>query len=71
MTSSEKLLLFALECARPHQVEALLAIANSKGLPLSEFVARSLAERLNGLSQDDPLWAKQEFLKLGIDLENL
>jgi hypothetical protein len=71
MTASEKLLLFALEAARADQVEALLAIAGNKGVPLSELVTQSLAEKLSGMVEADRLWAKQEFLKLGIDVENL
>jgi len=71
MISSEKLPLFALEAARPDQVEALLSIAGNKGVPLAELVTRGLAEDLAGLSQTDRLWAKQEFLELGIDLEDV
>ena len=71
MTDSEKLLLFALEAALPHQVEALLSIPGNKGVPLAELVTRGLAENLAGLSEEERLWAKQEFLKLGIDVENL
>ena len=65
MTDSEKLLLFALEAALPHQVEALLSIAGNKGVPLAELVTRGLAENLAGLSEEERLWAKQEFLSLG------
>ena len=50
MTDSEKLLLFALEAALPHQVEALLSIAGNKGVPLAELVTRGLVENLAGLS---------------------
>jgi hypothetical protein len=71
MTSSEKLLLFALESARPDQVEALLSIANNKGLPLAELIARGLAEKLAGLSEDDRLKTIRQFKKIGIDLKDL
>src|SRR5262249_32218583 len=71
MTDSEKLLLFALEAALPHQVEALLSIAGNKGVPLAELVTTGLAENLAALSEEGRLWAKQEVLKLGSDVENL
>jgi hypothetical protein len=71
MTDSEKLLLFALEAARPDQVEALLAIGNNKGLPLAELVARGLAEKLAGLSEDDRPETIRQFKQIGIDLKDL
>jgi hypothetical protein len=43
MTASEKLLLFALEAARPEQVDALLALALAKGVPLAELVDEALS----------------------------
>jgi len=67
MTGSERLLLFALEAARPDQVEALLAIAGNKGEPLAELVAGSLAEKLAGLAEADRLDAIQHFKQMGID----
>jgi len=45
MTASEKLLLFALEAARPDQIDAVVAIAGNKGEPLAELVTRSLVEK--------------------------
>jgi hypothetical protein len=71
MTASEKLLLFALEAALPHQVDALLAIADNKGLPLSELVTQRLAEKLAGMAEADRLWPLEEVLKLEIDLEDV
>jgi hypothetical protein len=38
MTDSDKLLLFALEAALPEQVDALLALAEAKGVPLAELI---------------------------------
>ena len=70
MSNPEKLLLFALEACRPDQIDALLAIARGKGLPLSELVIRSLAEKLAGLSEADRLDAIQQFKQMGIDLEH-
>jgi hypothetical protein len=74
MTSSEKLLLFALESACPDQVEALAI----KGVPLSELVTQSLAEKLYrilkdsaGLAEADRLDAIQQFKQMGIDLEEV
>jgi len=60
-----------LEAVRPHQVEALIDIAEKEGQSLCEVVQRALARRLANLSEDDRFWATQEFRKLGIDLENL
>jgi hypothetical protein len=71
MTSSEKLLLFALEAARPDQVEALLALADNKGRPLAELVARGLAEKLAGMTEAERLEVFQQFKQIGINLEDL
>jgi len=71
MSDSEKLLLFALEACRPDQIDALLAIAKGKGVPLSELVTRSLAEKLAGMTEADRLDALQQFKQMGIDLEDL
>ena len=70
MSDSEKLLLFALESCRPDQIDALLAIAKGKGVPLSELVTKALAEKLAGLSEADRLDAIQQFKQMGIDLEH-
>jgi len=43
----------------------LLAIAGNKGLPLSELVTRSLAEKLAGLSEADRLEAIGQFRQMG------
>jgi hypothetical protein len=40
MIASEKLLLFALETARPNQMYKLIAIADHKCLALADLVAR-------------------------------
>ena len=70
MSNPEKLLLFALESCRPDQIDALLAIAKGKGVPLSELVTKALAEKLAGLSEADRLDAIQQFKQMGIDLEH-
>ena len=38
MINSEKLFLLALESATPAQLEALLALAEAKGVPLAELI---------------------------------
>jgi len=71
MFAFEKRLLFALEAARPDQIEALLAIAGNRGEPLADLVAGSLAEKLAGLAEADRLDAIQQFKQMGIDLEEV
>lgn len=41
-TNSLKLLLFALEAARPDQIDQLLALAEAKGVPLAELIDGAL-----------------------------
>jgi hypothetical protein len=70
VTNTDKLLMFAMEAARPEQIEALLEISRTKGRPLSVMVvevARIVMDRL-------PWEERQEVIAQfkaedGIDLE--
>jgi hypothetical protein len=42
MTDSDRLLLFALESARPDQIDELLAIARDRGVPLAEVIDEAI-----------------------------
>jgi hypothetical protein len=57
MTDSDKLLLLALESARPDQIDKLLAIACNKGVPLAEVIDeainRWLDKELEELEDED------------------
>ena len=60
-----------MEAAHPDQIGALLAIANTKGLQLSELFTQSLAAKLAGLAEADRLDGIGQFKQMGIDLQDL
>ena len=71
MTSSEKLLLFALESCRPEQVDDMLEMARDEDVPLSEVaveVGRSMLDVFNSAERLDAI---RQFREMGIDLKEV
>jgi hypothetical protein len=48
MARADKFLLCTLEACRPDQIDAVLEISNTKGLPLAELVAEIVRSMLDG-----------------------
>lgn len=53
MTNADKLLMFAMEAARPDQVEKMLAISQTKGRPLGVMVIGIMRDMLDRLPWEE------------------
>jgi hypothetical protein len=71
MTSSEKLLLFALESCRPEQVDEMLEMARDENLPLTEVAVEIVKSMLDGFNSAERLDATRQFKKMGVHLEEI
>jgi hypothetical protein len=71
MTSSERLLLFALESCRPEQVDELLEMAREENVPLTEVAVEIVKSMLDGFNSEDRRNATRQFNEMGIDLREI
>jgi hypothetical protein len=71
MTTSEKLLLFALESCRPEQVDEMLEMARDENVPLTEVAVEIVKSMLDGFNSVDRLGATRQFKEMGIDLREI
>ena len=71
MTSSERLLLFALESCRPEQVDEMLEMARGENMPLTEVAVEIIKSMLDGFNSADRLDATRQFKEMGIDLTEI
>jgi len=71
MTTSEKLLLFALESCRPEQVDDMLEMARDENAPLTEVAVEVVRSMLDNFSSAQRLDAIRQFREMGIDLKEV